>query len=151
MMLLEPIQVWREPGKKRPVVPHDEIVINKVSKWILANGGCQQPSGRPGEYVIETKLGTLYVHPMDDWVACRFQGDLTLAKEHFGVRSLGQHLSDNSRLNPHSGKWNWHCHDVMPHGWKKRAGVASREALTKLAIRVIAEITAILPTYPKKA
>lgn len=47
--------------------------------------------------VIHTKLGPLSVTPYADWIACRFH-DVERA-----VAGLG-----GDRLNPHSGKWNWH-------------------------------------------
>ncbi len=52
--------------------------------------------------VLHTKLGPLSVTPYADWIACRFH-DVERAAKHFGVTRLGC-----DRLNPHSGKWNWH-------------------------------------------
>ena len=57
----------------------------------------------PIEYMVNTRAGALRVHVYDDWIACRFE-DVAKARE--VVRS--------GKLNPYSGKWNWHGLGVVP-------------------------------------
>lgn len=55
----------------------------------------------PGEWHawrLDTRAGRLDVTPHPTWVACRFV-DVAAAKAILGT---------DPRLNPHSGKWNWH-------------------------------------------
>lgn len=78
--------------------------INAVEDGLVALGARQveparkglgnEPTG--GGYEIETKYGTLYVHPYGTWVATRF-ADVERAKGH-GLYGL----------NPYTGKWNHH-------------------------------------------
>lgn len=53
-------------------------------------------------YSLETPAGTLRVTIFEGWLACRFL-DVGKAKE---VLLVG-----DDRLNPYSGKWNWHFLD----------------------------------------
>lgn len=49
-------------------------------------------------FEIETKAGTLFVSPYEDWIACRFEN----------VEEAKRLLGHSTRLNPYSGKWNFH-------------------------------------------
>jgi hypothetical protein len=76
-----------------------------VEALVLARGG-----RKPGSWYqmeILTKAGLLQVSVHDSvyspWIACRFQ-DVAAAREHFGVTAL----CSWHRLNPYSGKWNFH-------------------------------------------
>jgi hypothetical protein len=64
--------------------------------------------GRP-RFLFHTKAGiltvTLFFEPRSTpWIACRFE-DVKAACKHFGI-TLGRGMP-NTRLNPHSGKWNF--------------------------------------------
>jgi hypothetical protein len=88
-----------------------------VSAFVLEKGGWVEMKWSTGHdsYVLPTSLGPMYVHVIDDWIACRFE-DVTRAR---AVLPHGW----TSRLNPHSGKWNWGCgerstaDDLFPR-WK---------------------------------
>ena len=58
------------------------------------------------EFQIETTLGLLHVTPFDNWIATRFD-DVDRAK---AVLGSGRDV----RLNPCSGKWNFHFADGTP-------------------------------------
>ncbi len=63
----------------------------------LLKHGAQAKSGKPwDEYVIETSVGPLTIHPFEGWIATRFD-DAKRAAERLG-----------SAVNPYSGKWNFH-------------------------------------------
>jgi len=69
-----------------------------------------------GEYLdlrIQTKVGPLELMFYDSkegpWIAARFV-DIDQARKHFGVKEN----DFRSRLNPCSGKWNWHWHEFEP-------------------------------------
>ena len=87
-----------------------------------------------GGFTVQTKLGPMNLIPFDDWVACRFD-DVEKAKAHFGISNIGQ-----GRLNPFSGKWNWHAWDVCPHGYQPRGGVYPKTVLKTLAETVWREV-----------
>lgn len=70
-----------------------------VDAWLIAHGAT--PSASIRMFRIDTILGPLYITAYDDWIACCFD-NVQAAKTHYGVTTLG------SRLNPYSGKWNWH-------------------------------------------
>lgn len=59
------------------------------------------------QFAVNTVAGILFITPMDDWLACRFE-DVTLATKHLRTHDEGGHL------NPYSGKWNWHWFNHMP-------------------------------------
>jgi len=59
-------------------------------------------------YEIHTLGGRLRILLMDDWLACRFD-DVEKAAKLFGITTIQQ-----GRLNPYSGKWNWHWFDGVP-------------------------------------
>ena len=56
-------------------------------------------------FEIETKAGTLFVSPYEDWIACRFEN----------VEEAKRLLGNSARLNPYSGKWNFHYSDEAIH------------------------------------
>ena len=72
------------------------------------------------EFRIATKIGLLDVRLYDDrdgaWIAARWS-DSKAAAKHFGVKSF----MSGDRLNPCSGKWNWHWWEFWPHGIKSKA------------------------------
>jgi hypothetical protein len=72
------------------------------------------------DYRIKTKLGALDVslHEGDDqpWLAAIWD-DVEKARVHFGVKKV---LPQLNRLNPYSGKWNWHWFQQWPQGNKAR-------------------------------
>ena len=74
-----------------------------LSAWLRERGAMPDPTWGYA-LAIQTKLGLLSVTPYEGWIACRFH-DVTRAAAHFGVTSITQ-----QRLNPVSGKWNWHPH-----------------------------------------
>ena len=86
---------------------------------------------------IPTKLGILSIHVFDDWIACRFVGDLEPAKKHWGIKTINQ-----GRLNPYSGKWNWHWYDVSVYNSKtnKKATKTTLKALAAAFIKAVDEI-----------
>lgn len=82
---------------------------------MLRKIGAVKVSETREEYEITTILGDLFIAIYDDWVHCCFE-NVEAAKQHFG--HVG--ISANRRLNPHSGKWNWHWFDVNPDVLEKR-------------------------------
>jgi hypothetical protein len=70
------------------------------------------------DYRIMTRLGALDVtlHEADDqpWLAAIWD-DVEKARVHFGVNKV---LPQLDRLNPYSGKWNWHWQGFWLHGIK---------------------------------
>lgn len=56
-------------------------------------------------YVLQTRLGELHLFPFDGWLATRFQ-DVDRAKAELNPKSEW-----GLRLNPYSGKWNFHFSD----------------------------------------
>lgn len=56
----------------------------------------------PPEYAVWTKAGRLTIHPYGDWIACRFDDPKAAAKV---LNAKGMF---DTRLNPCSGKWNFH-------------------------------------------
>ncbi|WP_274643955.1 hypothetical protein [Pseudomonas serbica] len=66
---------------------------------ILRNAGAQLHKTGFYMYSVETTLGALSISVRDDSLMCRFE-DVDRAKGYFGDYSY-------SRLNPHTGKWNW--------------------------------------------
>lgn len=60
-------------------------------------------------YSLQTYAGELRISIDDDSLMCRFE-DVEKAKEERYSRLYG--LDD--RLNPFSGKWNWHGLDCLP-------------------------------------
>jgi hypothetical protein len=67
-----------------------------AERIVLGMGATEVPT-RPDEYQLNTNIGILSINIQDGWIACRFE-DVGKAK--------GANLGD--RLNPFSGKWNWH-------------------------------------------
>lgn len=67
-----------------------------VERIALGMGATEVPN-HPDEYQLNTNIGILSIGIKDGWIACRFE-DVEKAK--------GANLGD--RLNPFSGKWNWH-------------------------------------------
>ena len=85
---------YRLPTKKQAERFH-KYAVDRLTRL-----GFQPLADSDGAFVLDTPLGTLRATPYDDWIACRFE-DVARAKQH-----LAHGHAD--RLNPHSGKWNWH-------------------------------------------
>lgn len=88
--------------------------------------------GNP-EFKTETIIGPLHVRPMDDWLACRFI-DVAAAAKHFNVTAISEH-----RLNPYSGKWNWHWFDhIVParHEGRMHVTAGAENMLSAFAVAV---------------
>lgn len=64
---------------------------------LLARLGVEPLAGAPYDRKLQTRFGGMQLKVYDDWVACRF--------ENIEAARLGL---PPGRLNPHSGKWNWH-------------------------------------------
>jgi hypothetical protein len=73
---------------------------------MLLKEGARKVSESREEYKIQTVIGELFIHIQADFVHCCFE-DVAAARQHFGDHGF-QH-----RLNPCSGKWNWHVWDVQ--------------------------------------
>ena len=90
---------------RRPQITKEEQANREwfkaeISRRLEAVGATRnQDCDHAPEYVVTTVVGDLYVTIYDDWIACRFE-------EPERVKSA---VSD-TRLNPHSGKWN-HLYD----------------------------------------
>lgn len=84
--------------------------IARVPKWkqalyaemqerflaLMAEIGATHDDGAMYPWSVETSVGTLMLHPCDDWIAGRF---LDVARAKPKIPSM----------NPHSGKWNHHA------------------------------------------
>ncbi len=70
---------------------------------VLLALGAKKNEGLGYDYVIDTIAGPLECAPYEDWLATRFM-DVAQAKQKVG----------GDRLNPHSGKWNWHYTNPGP-------------------------------------
>jgi len=72
------------------------------------------------DYRIMTRLGaldvTLYEGDDQPWLAAIWD-DVEKARVHFGVNKV---LPQLDRLNPYSGKWNWHWFQQWPQEIKAR-------------------------------
>ena len=75
---------------------------------MLLKEGARKVSESREEYKIQTVIGELFIHIQSDFVHCCFE-DVAAARKHFGDHGF-QH-----RLNPCSGKWNWHVWDANPN------------------------------------
>jgi hypothetical protein len=75
----------------------------KTMTAYLAGVGAKPNSYNPPEHTLLTRAGTLTVTVYENWLACRFL-DIQHAKRYLGDRTKDR----DSRLNPHSGKWNFH-------------------------------------------
>ena len=69
------------------------------------------PAKGEAEYKINTVAGSLRVTVYDDWLACRFDNVAAAKAALPEYAGLGQRYA---RLNPFSGKWNWHGADALP-------------------------------------
>lgn len=67
-----------------------------VERIVLGMGATEVPADL-SQFQLDTNIGILSIRIRDGWIACRFE-DVEKAK--------GANLGD--RLNPFSGKWNWH-------------------------------------------
>ena len=64
--------------------------------------------------VIQTKAGPLWCRIYEEgqpWIPCRFE-DVEKARKHFGVSKNA--IMGPQRLNPCSGKWNFHMFEFAP-------------------------------------
>lgn len=80
-------------------------LVTLVREFVVTHGGMEvEPSeiaGRGSRMALQTICGTLHITPYGNWIACRFN-DVEAAVARFGYHpSYG-------RLNPCSGKWNFH-------------------------------------------
>jgi hypothetical protein len=59
------------------------------------------------EYSAETVIGKLHVSIKEDWLSCVFDD----------VKKAALHMQENhdTRINPHSGKWNWMEPSYLPY------------------------------------
>jgi hypothetical protein len=125
-------------------MPNDNFLRDLVIPRLDALGAtARDRAWEPGlQRTLETAIGKLDIHVIDgDWIACRFD-DVEKAKEHFGVRGLGC-----GRLNPYSGKWNWHHFEYAPvdSQGRIRPRKVLEAALETLAKEFLEEIETILP------
>lgn len=74
-----------------------------ATRMVQHLGAKPESSGRG--FLIDTIAGSMFVHPYENWVACRFL-DVARAKK----------VSPAGSLNPFSGKWNWHGDDSSVEG-----------------------------------
>ena len=81
--------------------------LAKTLAPMLVKIGARKVSESREEYKIQTVIGELFIHIHDNWVHCCFD-DVAAARKHFGDHGF------QCRLNPCSGKWNWHYFDVNP-------------------------------------
>ena len=125
------MRVWT-PGDADRSATGDQVTLAQLlNPWLSRHG----PLGEYERYTIQTKAGPLLVHVYDDWVACRFD-DVARAKIHFGYMP-----GVNSRLNPYSGKWNWHTWDVSTEPQSKKT---FQRLINNLANRFMHEVEMIL-------
>lgn len=104
-----------------------------LAAWLARVGAVPAKPGALYAYTVVTRLGPLRIHPGDNLIACRFD-DVKAAQVYFGVTRIGQ-----DRLNPYSGKWNWHTSAVKPTQ-------ADLDALTQT---FQAHVQALLPASPE--
>lgn len=90
----------RTPTKRRRQA--GERFKQAVADYLASKGAT---TSRFYDFEIETKAGTLFVSPHDNWIACRFEN----------VEEAKRLLGNNPRLNPFSGKWNFHYSDETIH------------------------------------
>lgn len=81
--------------------------LAKTLAPMLVKIGARKVSEDREEYKIKTVVGELFISICDNWVHCCFE-DVAAARKHFGDHGF------QCRLNPCSGKWNWHWFDVDP-------------------------------------
>jgi hypothetical protein len=132
-------------------IPKIEILVTMLREWLENTANLvyiERLVGRNlpgrGDFIVQTICGELRVHVYEDWYATAFV-DTDKAKAHFGVTGIGQ-----GRLNPHSGKWNWHPWDVCPSGFRPKGGKYSKAVLFDLADEFIIELSKIITdTEPK--
>lgn len=97
---------------------------------------------------LETVVGTLSVILCEedgDWIACRFE-DVEKAKQHFGIFNICQ-----GRLNPYSGKWNWHCWEFMTRDEVEKMHRTSKVSDAHLKALAEAFLAAVQPLIPVKS
>lgn len=93
---------------KFPTKKQAEHFHKCASERLLRLGFKPTPDG-DREFSLDTPLGPLGATPYDDWIACQFK-DVAKAKQH-----LPHGHAD--RLNPYSGKWNWHGDGLDADGY----------------------------------
>lgn len=92
--------------------------VKKAEAYLLSLGVACEVRSSHGTLVVDsiktfellTEVGKLSVTVYDDWLACRFD-EPKRAKE-LSLIGPGARLNQ-SRLNPFSGKWNFHYHPEM--------------------------------------
>lgn len=104
---------------------------------------------RPGrgdlrDLCIATGIGPLELMLYDSdaagpWIAAVFI-DVDRAREHFGARP-GDH---STRLNPYSGKWNWHCHEFAPRA-RRHSRAERQDAGRKMIAAFVRDVQKTLP------
>jgi hypothetical protein len=111
--------------------------LSKTLAPMLVKIGARKVSEGREEYKIKTVVGELFIHIQDNWVHCCFE-DVAAARKHFKIDNIHQ-----GRLNPFSGKWNWHWFDVNPAvlGNKSKDSKAALKLLADTVWREIEDLT----------
>ena len=116
--------------------------LSKTLAPMLVKIGARKVSDDREEYKIKTVVGELFIHIRDNWVHCCFE-DVAAARKHFGDHGF------QCRLNPCSGKWNWHHFDVDPKVLAEKPTVEGH--LKLLADTVWREIEDLTPEAVAKS
>lgn len=79
-----------------------ERLARLLVDYVKANGGKMTVCdfSNVHDLTLATKAGELHITPYGEWIACRFE-NIELAKRYLPA-------GPGHRLNPNSGKWNWH-------------------------------------------
>lgn len=102
---------------------------------MLLKIGARKVSESREEYKIQTVIGELFVSIYDNWVHCCFD-DVEKAKAHFNITGINQ-----GRLNPCSGKWNWHWFHVQVDSTVKDWRKHTLSNLAEIVWREIEDLT----------
>ncbi len=112
-------------------------LLSEFRKLVPRLRAVERESFRP-VFQIETIIGRLDVTPIDDFIACRFD-DVEKAKKHFGITTIQQ-----GRLNPFSGKWNWHWFEGVTYQSRPTKENVTK-GIDKILADLVKEIEALLP------
>jgi hypothetical protein len=108
--------------------------LAKTLAPMLLDIGARKVSESREEYKIETTIGELFISIYDNWVHCCFE-DVAAARKHFGDHGF------QCRLNPCSGKWNWHFWDVRSDQTTKNWRKETLKLLAETVWREIEDLT----------
>lgn len=133
------------PKKKRA---KDSFLPSHLVPWLEAHGAkpCSHGPGTHVDYAIPTILGELRIHIYPDWIPTVFCYDdrrkeaLEPARKHFGVHNLSD--AQCKRLNPFSGKWNFHPWEFSAGGYSRKG--YSEDVLYTLFIGFTKELEPLL-------